>query len=175
MLKLSPELATEFYPHHVQKPYFREILNYLTSDVVVGFEVVGINAIENLKALVGPANPQLAKEDPAFQHTLRAYFGTDTLKNAVHCSANQQEYERESRIFFGEKSLECQSALFSNCSLAIIKPHLLQKASGNAAGVIIDRIIDEGFEISALEMFNLDRAMCDEFFGLYKGLVPEYQ
>lgn len=66
MLKLSPEFATEFYPHQAQKPYFREILGYLTSDVVVGFEVVGVNAIENLKALVGPANPQLAKEDPSY-------------------------------------------------------------------------------------------------------------
>jgi nucleoside-diphosphate kinase len=34
--------------------------------------------------------------------------------------------------------------------------------------------LDEGFEISAMEIFNLDRPTADEFFELYKGIVPEY-
>jgi len=42
------------------------------------------------------------------------------------------------------------------------------------AGQLITRILDEGFEVSALEMFFLDRHTADEFFELYKGVVPEY-
>ena len=39
------------------KPYFREMIKFLTSDVVVGLEVVGDNSIERVKALAGPTNP----------------------------------------------------------------------------------------------------------------------
>ena len=41
-------------------------------------------------------------------------------------------------------------------------------------GKIIDRILEEGFEISALQTFFLDRATAEEFFELYKGVVNEY-
>jgi nucleoside-diphosphate kinase len=43
------------------------------------------------------------------------------------------------------------------------------------AGKIIDIILAEGFEISALQMFYLDRATSEEFFEVYKGVLPEFQ
>lgn len=61
------------YPEQSKKPYFRELLRYLTSDVVVGLEVVGDNSIERMKLLVGNTNPTTAKQlDP---YCLRAMFG----------------------------------------------------------------------------------------------------
>lgn len=42
------------------------------------------------------------------------------------------------------------------------------------AGQIIDAILNEGFEISALQMFYLDRPTAEEFYEVYKGVVPEY-
>lgn len=41
-------------------------------------------------------------------------------------------------------------------------------------GPIIDWILNEGFEISALQMFYLDRPTSEEFFEVYKGVLPEY-
>lgn len=41
-------------------------------------------------------------------------------------------------------------------------------------GKIIDSILGEGFEISAMEMFYLDKPTAEEFFELYKGVFPEY-
>ena len=38
----------------------------------------------------------------------------------------------------------------------------------------MDRILEEGFEISAMQTFFLDRATAEEFFDLYKGVVPDY-
>jgi nucleoside-diphosphate kinase len=74
-------------------------------------------------------------------------------------------------MFFSDKSKNCFSALLTNCSLCLIKPHAV--ASG-LTGKIIDRILEEGFEISAIQTFFLDRSTCEDFFELYKGILPEY-
>lgn len=63
------------------------------------------------------------------------------------------------------------TAQINNCSLCIIKPHIV--ASGQA-GMIIDMILNEGFEISAMEMFYLNRPAIEEFYDVYKGVLPEY-
>lgn len=63
------------------------------------------------------------------------------------------------------------TAMLNNCALCIIKPHIV--ASGQA-GQIIDMILSEGFEISAMEMFYLNRPTAEEFYDVYKGILPEY-
>jgi nucleoside-diphosphate kinase len=69
---------------------------------------------------------------------------------------------------FGDTS--STTALLNNCSCLIIKPHAIK---AGVAGLIIDSVLEEGFEISALEQFNLDRATVEEFFDVYKGVLPE--
>ena len=63
------------------------------------------------------------------------------------------------------------SAYFTNCTCAIIKPHVV---AAGLAGEIIDIILEEGFEISAMQMFSLDRPTAQEFFEVYKGVLPEF-
>jgi|Transcript_28007 nucleoside-diphosphate kinase len=63
------------------------------------------------------------------------------------------------------------SALFTNCACAVIKPHAIQSG---LAGQIIDTILSEGFEISAMQMFHLDRPTAEEFFEIYHGVLPEF-
>lgn len=53
----------------------------------------------------------------------------------------------------------------------MIKPHIVTQAS---AGKIIDQILNEGFEISAMQMFFLDKATSEEFLDVYKGVLPEF-
>lgn len=53
----------------------------------------------------------------------------------------------------------------------MIKPHAV--AAGHA-GKIIDIILSEGFEISAMEMFTLDKPTAEEFFEVYKGTLAEF-
>lgn len=57
------------------------------------------------------------------------------------------------------------TALFDNCACAVIKPHVI--SSGNV-GKIVDMVISSGFEVSALEMFNLDKPTAEEFMCVYK-------
>jgi nucleoside-diphosphate kinase len=63
------------------------------------------------------------------------------------------------------------SAYFTNCTCAIIKPHIVQ---AGLAGEIIDTILEEGFEISAMQMFTLDKPTAEEFLEVYKGVLPEF-
>ena len=56
------------------------------------------------------------------------------------------------------------SAMFTNCTCAVIKPHAIQ---AGYAGQIIDTILSEGFEISAMQMFHLDRPTAEEFLEIY--------
>jgi nucleoside-diphosphate kinase len=63
------------------------------------------------------------------------------------------------------------TAIMNNCSLCLIKPHML---TSGLAGQLIDIIIQEGFEISAMEMFYLNTGTAEEFYDVYKGVLPEY-
>ena len=63
------------------------------------------------------------------------------------------------------------TALLNNCTLCLIKPHIVKE--GNL-GQVIDMILEAGFEISAMEMFNLSRPVIEEFYDVYKGVLPEY-
>lgn len=63
------------------------------------------------------------------------------------------------------------SALFTNCTCVVIKPHVV--AAGQA-GEVINSILEEGFEISAMELFNLDKPTAEEFLEIYRGVLPEY-
>lgn len=62
-------------------------------------------------------------------------------------------------------------AMFTNCTCCVIKPHVLQSGQ---AGQIIDAILEEGFEISAMQLFNMDKPTAEEFFEIYKGVLPEF-
>lgn len=62
-------------------------------------------------------------------------------------------------------------ALMNNCSLCLIKPHIVKTGQ---AGQIIDIVLSEGFEISAMEQFHLNYSILEEFYDVYKGVLPEY-
>ena len=63
------------------------------------------------------------------------------------------------------------TAVLNNCSLCIIKPHIIKDG---LQGQVIDEILQAGFEISAAEMFYLSRNVIEEFYDVYKGVLPEY-
>lgn len=144
-------------------------MDFVTSDVVVGMELVKDNAIKGWRNLLGPTNTQKAKDEAP--GSLRAQFGTDGTKNACHGSDSTTSAERELKFFFGKSSPMKTTACLNNCTLAIIKPHIVKSGQ---AGEVIQMILDEGFEISAMEMFNLDTPTAEEFFEVYKGVLPEF-
>ena len=130
-------------------------------------EIVADGAVQRWNDLCGPENSVQAKMNAS--STLRAAYGTDSIKNAVHGSSNNGQKTAEMGMWF---SRECKtSAMFTNATCAVIKPHAIQQGF---AGQIIDTILAEGFEISAMQMFHLDRPTAEEFFEIYQGVLPEF-
>ena len=112
-------------------PFVQDYIQYLVSDVSVGLEVIKDCGIDDLKVLLGPENALTAKN--VAPQSVRALFGKDNMRNAVHSSDSPEHAYYESSYFFntgkysGAKTLNCQaSAILNNCSLLLIKPHIMQ-------------------------------------------------
>lgn len=152
MAKLSKQDAEKFYEQHKGKPYFNEVVGFLSSDLVVAIEVLAENCIAKIKDLIGNPNPQKAKSEN--KSSIRAQFGESELKSAIYGSETAANAARDLDFFFSSKSTLQTSAYFNNCSCLVIKPHLITE---NYVGQIFDALLTSGFEISAAEMFWLDR------------------
>jgi len=91
----SREEAERFYEVHRDKPFFDDLVNYITSGMVVGIMVERENAVKALRDLVGATNPKEARPG-----TIRAVFGESIERNAVHASDSYENAQRELAFFF---------------------------------------------------------------------------
>merc|ERR1719240_2194685 len=163
MVKMTKADAEEFFAAEKDKPYFAELVAHMTSDVVTAMEVVGDSAIQAWQARIGAT-----EETAGNPNTLRAVFGADKfVKNGIHGSNSIMAARNEIEFFFDRKWPT--TAIFNNCTCAVIRPHAIKQT-----GVIIERILSEGFEISALQMQALSTVAAEEFLEVYKGVLPEY-
>ncbi|XP_033847854.1 nucleoside diphosphate kinase 7 isoform X2 [Periophthalmus magnuspinnatus] len=171
MVKLTWSQASDFYMEHQSKPSFNNLVQFLSSGPVVALELMGDEAVSVWRRLLGPTDSALArKEEP---QCVRALYGTDAIKNVGHGSDSFATAARELEFFFpstighGPQN----TAILTDCTCCIIKPHAI---SEGLAGKILNSIASAGFEISALEMFNVKQANAEEFLEVYKGVVQEY-
>jgi nucleoside-diphosphate kinase len=135
-------------------------------------ELIANGAIQKWRQFIGPTNSDKARAEAP--NSIRAMFGTDGTKNAVHGSDSPTSARREIDFWFGgDASTRAMqtTAVMNNCTMCIIKPHIIKNGQ---VGQVIDMILNAGFEISAAEMFNLSRPMIEEFYCVYKGVLPEY-
>lgn len=169
MQRLQHNEAAELFATQRDNPFIQDLVSFVSQDVVVGLELVRDNAIAKLQQIMGPANSLTAKnQSPS---SIRGMFGKDSLRNAIHGSDSAAAYAHETMCFFQAPHFSKTSAQLNNCSCAIIKPHVMQSKQ---LGKILDEVLEEGFEVSALEMFYLDKSSAEEFFEVYKGVLPEF-
>ena len=95
----------------------------MQSDVCIGMELVAEDAVTSFRSVIGPTNSQEAKETA--HRTIRAAFGSDAMRNAVHGSATSGDFQREASLFFSKDF--APTAVFNNCTCCIIKPHIVQE------------------------------------------------
>ncbi len=96
MLLVDEALARRHYAEHVEKPFFPELLSFITSGPVVAMEWTGNEAVTVARTLMGPTNPVDAPPG-----TIRGDFATVITENIVHGSDSVDSAERELSIFFG--------------------------------------------------------------------------
>jgi nucleoside-diphosphate kinase len=96
MLTIDEELAGRHYAEHVEKPFYPDLLAFITSGPVVAMEWSGESAISACRGLMGPTDP--ADAPPG---TIRGDFGLEVTENIVHGSDSPESAKRELTIFFG--------------------------------------------------------------------------
>jgi nucleoside-diphosphate kinase len=95
MLRVDESLAREHYAEHVEKPFFGELLAFITSGPLVAMAVEGDEAIPVVRAMMGATDPKKAASG-----TLRGDFALITTENLVHGSDSPESAERELKLFF---------------------------------------------------------------------------
>lgn len=95
LTKFSKERAERFYEMHRSRPFFGELVSYITSGPVVAVEVEGDQAVPRIRELIGATNPAEARPG-----TVRAMYGKSLQNNAVHGSDSPEAAEKELEIAF---------------------------------------------------------------------------
>jgi len=94
-MRIDTALAEEHYAEHREKPFFGELVGFITSGDVVVVRLAGEQAISVLRKLIGPTDP--AQAPPG---TIRGDYGTIITENLVHGSDSPEAAEREVKLFF---------------------------------------------------------------------------
>lgn len=96
MFTLNETILKEHYAHLKDKPFFPEIVEYMTSGPVVGMIVSGANAVAAMRKILGATNPLEAEVG-----TIRGDFALETRYNLVHASDSVENAQIEIERFFG--------------------------------------------------------------------------
>jgi nucleoside-diphosphate kinase len=93
--KLSKEKAGEFYGVHRERPFFGELVDFMTSGPIVAAILEKENAVEDYRTLIGATNPEEAAEG-----TIRALYATNIGENAVHGADSDENALIEGNFHF---------------------------------------------------------------------------
>jgi len=99
MLHLSKTQAEQFYDVHQERPFFNDLVKFVTSGPVMVQILEGDNAIAKHREVMGATDPQQAAPN-----TIRANFADSIERNAVHGSDGPETAEREINFFFADES-----------------------------------------------------------------------
>ena len=97
MMTISKELAEQHYGEHKEKPFFNDLVSFITSGPVVAMQVEGENVVLQIRNLMGATNP--SESTPG---SIRGDLATELDKNVVHGSDSGESAERELLLFFGK-------------------------------------------------------------------------
>ncbi len=97
MMKLNEEILREHYAHLAEKPFFGEIVAFMTSGPILGMIVEGDGVVEGMRILMGPT-----KWFEALPGTIRGDLANNTTYNLIHGSDSVENAEIEIKRFFGE-------------------------------------------------------------------------
>ena len=100
LLRMSHEEAEGFYRIHKEKPFFNDLIEFMTSGPCMVLALEKENAVESWRRAIGPTNPQEAEEG-----TIRKDFASNVQENAVHGSDSNENAQKEIAFFFLDSEL----------------------------------------------------------------------
>jgi len=95
--RLSAELAGKFYEVHKERPFYGELVDYMSSGSIVAAILEKDNAVEDFRKLIGATNPANAAEG-----TIRKLYAKSIGENAVHGSDSDENAQIEGNFFFSQ-------------------------------------------------------------------------
>jgi nucleoside-diphosphate kinase len=95
LTRLSTEKAQEFYAVHSARPFFGDLVKFMTEGPIIAAVLVKENAVEDFRKLIGATNPANAEDG-----TIRKAFATDIERNAVHGSDSNENAAIEASFHF---------------------------------------------------------------------------
>jgi len=96
-LKLTREQVEKFYEVHRERPFYKDLVDFMSSGPIVAAVLKKENAVEDYRKFIGSTNPK-----DAAPGTIRALYGTNIQENAVHGSDSDENAAREASFFFSE-------------------------------------------------------------------------
>ncbi len=100
MTKLSKEKAGEFYEVHKERPFYSELVDFMSSGPIVAAVLEKDKAVEDFRKLIGATNP--AEAEPG---TIRALYATSIGENAVHGADSDENAAREASFHFPQTEM----------------------------------------------------------------------
>ncbi|MFN7065863.1 MAG: nucleoside-diphosphate kinase [Aquificaceae bacterium] len=100
LLRFTREQAEGFYAVHRERSFFRELVEFMISGRVVAMVLEGEDAIRRVREIVGPTDSNEARK--VAPSSIRALFGTDKGKNAVHASDSKESADYEISFIFSQ-------------------------------------------------------------------------
>jgi nucleoside-diphosphate kinase len=95
LMKLSKEKASEFYAVHRERPFFGELVEFMSSGPIIAAVLEKDNAVEDFRKLIGATNPAAAEEG-----TIRKLYASSVGENAIHGSDSNENAAIESSFMF---------------------------------------------------------------------------
>lgn len=108
LMQIDEELAKTHYGEHADKPFFEDLVTYITSSPSLAMIIKGEDAISTIRKMVGATNPLEADLG-----TIRGDFAMDTGRNIIHASDSPESAEREINLFFDENEI-CDYSIVDN-------------------------------------------------------------
>ncbi|MDR1493315.1 MAG: nucleoside-diphosphate kinase [Planctomycetaceae bacterium] len=100
MIRITSELARKHYAEHLEKPFYADLEQYITSSPAIALIAEGPDAVSVIRQMVGPTNGLTA---PA--GTIRGDFSTSARLNLIHASDSEKSAEREIAVFFNSSEI----------------------------------------------------------------------
>ena len=99
-IHLNISQAEEFYAIHKEKSFFRDLIDYMTSEPVIVQVLSGDNSVEIYRKIMGATNPENAEEG-----TIRKLFALNVQENSVHGSDSEENALKEIQFFFNQEEI----------------------------------------------------------------------
>lgn len=100
MIHIDVELAKKHYAEHIGKPFFNNLVNFITSGPVVAMVIQGVDVVTLVRKMMGATNPQNAEPG-----TIRSDYAQIAERNIVHGSDSPESAKREIALFFTESEI----------------------------------------------------------------------